>query len=959
MSFKLLALAALISVTPVCAQTAPKLQTARIPLPSSKTLGPVPGKPRPVASFPVSAVLSPDGRYLALLDDGYGRREHGIRQGIAVFDLRTDQLEFFPDARLGRRAAQTYFLGLAFRPDGKRLYASMASVSDPNGAKKGNTGNGVAVYSFADGRIASERFISIAPQPLAHGKRAAKISSKAPKGTAVPFPAGLAAFSSGQGDRLLVANNLADNALLLDADSGRVLHRFDLSTGAIVPAAFPYAVIVSRDGKRAWCSLWNASRVAELDLSAGKVKRWIPLLEPKSKTAAGSHPTALLLSPDESLLYVALSNADRIAVVDAARGRLLHTLDTRLKGQRYGGAYPNALAQTADGKTLLVANASTDSVAVFHVSRDSAQQATAAQAPIGFIPTQWYPTALAVQGDDLFIVSAKSTGTGPNSQVVEVTNGESRGPHPYIATLLHGSLARVNLPAAMRDLESLTAEVLESNLMNGRSGAIRFHNGSMCAEAGAAPANSRCPIQHVLYVIKENRTYDQVLGDLGVGDGDRSLTLYGEEVTPNQHRLARQFGVLDNFYVSGEVSGNGHVWSTAAITSDYTEKTWQIAYRGSERTYDYEGQVTEEFPLDEGYPDVNEPGTGYLWTNLARHGKTYRHYGEYITTTWCDEPQWVSPTESGTPSSGQPAGCTRKFVKPGEPLPPTVGDPKGGPSPWPWPVPMLAQNRATKPELRGHFHPGYADFRMEYPDQLRADEFLNEFSQWTQARAAGKGDPMPQFILLRLPNDHTIGTRPGYCAPAACVADNDLALGRVVDAISHSPYWDDTAIFVLEDDAQDGADHVDAHRSVAFVISRYSPRGPGADGQAAAPFVDHRFYTSVNMIRTMEVLLGLPPMNNNDAQAAVMAPLFSGGGDQPPFTADHRNRDNGLIYRVNPPRSPGAKASSRMNFKTADSADTEVLNRILWREAKGGVPMPAPRYNILPKEREDRSRRPD
>ncbi|HEU5334394.1 MAG TPA: phosphoesterase, partial [Terriglobales bacterium] len=262
-------------------------------------------------------------------------------------------------------------------------------------------------------------------------------------------------------------------------------------------------------------------------------------------------------------------------------------------------------------------------------------------------------------------------------------------------------------------------------------------------------------------------------------------------------------------------------------------------------------------------------------------------------------------------------------------------------SPWPWPVPVLARDVPTKPELRGHFDPNFADFRLDFPDQLRADEFLNEFQQFVRARQQGQGQQLPAFVLLRLPDDHTAGTRPGFPTPAASVADNDLAVGRVVDAVSHSPYWGDTAIFILEDDAQDGADHVDAHRSIAFVISKYSP------GSSSHPYVDHSFYTTVSVIHTMEALLGLPPMNNNDALAPLMGPLFSGSG-QPAFEADYRNRNSGLIYRTNSADAPGARQSLKMDFTHADAAPAQVLNAILWRVRMGRRPMPASRHNVFP-----------
>jgi len=419
--------------------------------------------------------------------------------------------------------------------------------------------------------------------------------------------------------------------------------------------------------------------------------------------------------------------------------------------------------------------------------------------------------------------------------------------------------------------------------------------------------------------------------------------MYGEDITPNQHALAKQFGVLDNFYDSGDVSGDGHVWSTSASVSDYIAKTIPIAYRGSEHTYDSEGEFLGGIAVEDELPYAGEPTGGYLWQNFARHGVSYRHYGEYIVSRWCNASE-----ENGTPTAGPPkiegVQCTRTVIKKGEPLDKNDGDPKGGPSPYPWEIPVLAKNIAATAELRGHFDPLFPDFEVAYPDQLRVDEFLNEFSKFVESRKAGKDD-MPQFILLRLPNDHTAGLRKGQPAPSASVADNDLAVGRAVDAVSHSPYWNDTAFFILEDDAQNGPDHVDSHRSLGLVISKYSPASKH-EGMTQ-PVVDHAFYTTINIVRTMEALLGLPPMNSNDARAAVMAPLFSGDGTQPPFSADFRNRDNGLLYKMNEKESAASAASAKMDFSRADAADSALLNQLLWQDRMGDAPMPAPQHNVF------------
>lgn len=911
------------------AQNAPK----PIPLSTSKQLmEPVPGSPQPMGAFPVNIAVSPDQKYAAILEAGYGTPETELHQSIAVLSFASGKIMRFADPRLGLRAHQSFFLGIAWGSDGKHIYAPMVSISDPTGSKrKEDTGNGIAVYVFDGENIAPERFIPVPPQTLAPGKKRGTVHKEAPAGLLAPYPAGIAVVNREGGDQLLVADNLSDDVLLIDAKTGSVVHRFDLSEGSYVPSVYPYSVVVNKDRRTAYVSLWNAPKVAVLDLEKGTVQQSIAIAGQEA-AGASSHPTAMVLSPDGRVLFVTVSAADRVAVIDTGSGRVAGYLSTELPGQLYGGSYPNSVAISPDGSTLYVANASSDAVAIYNLKRSlrygKKVSISSNGKAIAFIPTEWYPTAVAVHGDELLIATGKGTGTGPNNIAKKPGElGFLKG-YTYVATLLKGSLARVDLREIEPNLKQLTDEVLESNLMNGRIGTLPFKGG-------------KNPIKHVIYIIKENRTYDQLFGDLEVGNGDKSLTMYGEDITPNQHKLARQFGVLDNFYDSGEVSGNGHVWSNAAITSDYTEKTWQIDYRGSEHTYDYEGTVGQDIPLQLGIPDVNEPGTGYLWTNLARHKKTYRHYGEYITSRWCDRhAEWQSPLE-GTPPA-EPAQCEKSVIKPGESLPSNVGDPKGGPSPYPWDIPILAQNVPTKPELVGHDDPRFPDFRLEYPDQLRADEFLNEFNQWVETLAQTKHDGMPQFITLRLPNDHTSGTRPGVATPEAAVADNDLAVGRVVDAVSHSPYWNNTAIFILEDDAQDGVDHVDAHRSIALLVSKYAP------GSTQEPYVDSHFYTTVNLIHTMEVLLGLPPMNNNDAQAAIMAPLFSGAGDQPAFKADYRNRDNKLIYQANEKKAVGAKQSAAMDFSHADQADTAVLNAILWRERMGNKPMPKPKHSVFP-----------
>jgi hypothetical protein len=386
------------------------------------------------------------------------------------------------------------------------------------------------------------------------------------------------------------------------------------------------------------------------------------------------------------------------------------------------------------------------------------------------------------------------------------------------------------------------------------------------------------------------------------------------------------------------------VWSTSGSISDYIAKTWPIGYRGREHTYDSEGTLLGGISAEDELPDAGEPTGGYLWKDFASHGISYRHYGEYIVSRWCNEEHGTNPPTGGPPKSAG-LSCSRTSIRKGEALAKNVGDPRGGPSPYPWAIPILARNVAAEVELRGHFDPLFPDFEVAYPDQLRADEFLNEFNNFVASRDAHQ-DAMPQFILLRLPNDHTAGGTKDKPRPTASVADNDLAIGRVVDAVSHSPYWDDTAFLILEDDAQNGPDHIDSHRSIALVISKYAPLPSTQADTDAVPFVDHSFYTTINMVRTIESLLGVPPMNANDSRAAVMAPLFGGSGQQPAFTADYRNRDNGLIYQMN---TAEWKEGENLDFSRADAVDTALLNKFLWRDRKGDIPMPAPEHQVFPR----------
>jgi DNA-binding beta-propeller fold protein YncE len=907
-------------------------------LPTSKQLmTPVPGDPRRTNSLPMSLAVSPDRRWVVSLNAGYGTFESGYMQSLAVLNVRTGDVRDFPDARTLIDAKQSFFSGLAFSTDGKTVYASLASSSDPQGEGDKKTGNGIVVYGFTDGVPTPERFLRLPPVTLAAGRQTSLLNEDR---TVSPYPAALAVVP-GSLERLLVAENLSDTVAMLDPQTGTVVRRFDLSVGENVPATYPIALAVTKDGKRAFVALWNVSEVAELDLVEGTVARRVTLMKPSTATAPGTHPCALLLDERAGLLYAALSNRDAVAAIDIGDGgRVEHRrlkvrgfFDTRLPGQSYFGAEPSALAANEDGSRLYAANLGSDAVAVLDPrALQRMPPGRRMVEPLGFVPTELMPMALVWAGRTLYVASAKGKGTGPNDMAPRPTPATQHlalmgRSFTYAPTLLYGSLAALDQAAMESELKASTAVVLESNRMKAARETIQFADGGS-------------PIKHVIYILKENRTYDQIFGDLAkdgkpVGNGDPRLTMYGAAVTPNQHRLALQFGVLDNFFDSGEVSGDGHVWSNAGIGTDYVEKTWQQFYRSEQRTYDYEGMVADGYPLLQHIPDVSEPASGYLWTNFQAHGKTIYHFAEYISSIFCGDKK--VPKRIGDPKPGATPGsvaeCASPSIEPGGPIPEEWG---GGKNLWPWAIPRLARNIATKPELVGHFAPESPDFNLRVPDQIRANVFLRHLEQWKRDRAAGN-DTMPNYIQLRLPNDHTEGTKVGGPTPKSSVADNDLAVGRVVEAVSHSAFWNDTAILILEDDAQAGADHVDAHRSIAIVASKYAPHPK--EGEAAV--VDSRFYSTVSMLRTMETLLQVPPMNNNDAFCSLLATLFTGPGDQPAFAADVSNRDNGLIYAANTPSAPGAAQSEKMDFRHADRADPNQLNVILWRDAMGAEPPPA------------------
>ncbi len=531
----------------------------------------------------------------------------------------------------------------------------------------------------------------------------------------------------------------------------------------------------------------------------------------------------------------------------------------QLKPDAQPGSTPNSLALSPNEKHLFVANATINGVAVFDVSRPGHS------ASLGFIPVGWYPTSVRVTPDGKRLLVANGKGV--------ISRSNRLGPNPgrempgtvseYIAGLLQGTVSVIPLAAGDKfeeEMKKHTAQMYRClPLPEEQSRAASAEENALPRFAGGAS-----PIKYCLYVIKENRTYDQMLGDLPQGNGDPSLCLFPERITPNHHQLAREFVLLDNFYVESEVSADGHEWTMGAYATDFVEKTWPLSYGHNKH---------KKFPYPaEGNFDIATPAGGYLWDRAREAGVSYRSYGE--------------------------------FVRNGK----TTNDP----------------GTTRVAALRDHFDPWYRSFDTGYSDQLRVDRFISELKRFER-----EGD-MPRLQIVRLPNDHTSGTATNKPTPIAAVADNDLALGRLVEALSRSRFWAQMAIFVVEDDAQNGPDHVDAHRTIAYAISPYIKRGT----------VDSTLYSTSSMLRTMELILGLKPMSQFDAAALPMYNSFRGRPDLRPYAALPANVD---LNAINTKTAWGAKLSNKMDFTKEDAADDLLLNEVIWRSIRGGgSKMPAP-----------------
>jgi len=804
-------------------------------LPNQWSLRPV-GQQISVGDFPVNIALHPGGKYAAVLHCGYGQHE------IAILDLAAR-------AVASRTNVAEAFYGLTFSKDGARLLCSGASEEV------------IHDFQFDSGKLSD---------PSTHWLRDVKERG---------IPCGLAITSSGL--QIYVANLWAQSLSRISvvASGTGVTDLSLLPEGAAAPAApvippttddpsitkranqllettdpkapFPYACLLDEKRDRLYVSLWGQAGVAVVDTKTFTVSaRW----------ATEEHPNEMVLTKDGKRLYVANANRNTVTVLDTADGRTVETLLAEQTPSAPPGNTPNGLALSPDGTRLFVANANINTVAVFDVATPGKARS------LGFIPVGWYPTCVRVSkdGQTLYVANGKGETSRPNPLGPGPGKKNPPGVHQYIGDLLNGTISIIPLPAGDKfeaQMKAWTAQAYQCLPETERKLAAAPPDGNPIPRKPGDPS----PIKYVVYIMKENRTYDQVLGDMKEGNGDPTLCLFPDSITPNHHALAREFVLLDNLYVDAEVSADGHEWSMGAYATDFVEKHWPLSY-GHDKRKKY------PYPSEGGFP-IATPAGGYLWDRAKQAGVTYRSYGEWV-------------------ANGK-----------------TPADP----------------GRAKTKALEGHIDPLFHGFDTDYLDQKRADRFLAEL-----ARFEGEGE-MPRLQIVRIPNDHTSGTSPGKHTPVAQVADNDLALGRVIEGLSKSKFWPQMAVFVIEDDAQNGSDHVDAHRTIAFAMSPYIRHGT----------VDSTMYSTSSMLRTIELILGLAPMSQFDATAMPMYASFQAAPDLKPYVA----RPAGVsLEDRNAKTAWGGKASQRMDFSKEDAADDFLLNEVIWRSVRGAdSAMPAPR----------------
>lgn len=782
------------------AQTPGKIEQGnQILLPNGWKLSPA-GSSITLGDLPLNMQVSSSGKYLAVTNNGQSI------QSVQLIDAKTTQI-------LDEKVLAKSWYGLAFSKDDKHLYVS------------GGNDNWILDFELKNGLFSKSDTIKLGPIW--------------PKGKI--SPAGIAV-------------NNANTTLYTVTKEDSSVYIINLAKKAIVKKiqlpAIAYSCVLSPNENKLYVSLWGGKAVAIVNTTTTSIEKLIPV---------GDHPNELLLNKKGDYLFVANANDNTVSVVNTTTNQVVEVIATTLYATQLTGSTTNGLALSSNEKTLYIANADNNCLAVFDVTK------LGSSTSMGFIPVGWYPTNVKVLGNKIMVTNGKGNTSLPNPQGPQpISKADNSGYQmgstannklQYIAGLFKGSLSFITAPKP-EQLKVYTKQVYANTPFNNQKEIMAD------GETGnpiPRKLGEKSPIKHVFYIIKENRTYDQVLGDIPKGNGDSSLTLFGKKITPNQHSFAKDYVLLDNFYVDAEVSADGHNWSMAAYATDVVEKTWPTSYGARGGTTNYEG----------GRP-VTYPKNGFIWDYCQRAGVSYRSYGEF-------------------------------------------GD----------------YGKANIKSLQGHMCPNSPGFNMDITDQVRVEAWMHDFDSLLVAGA------VPQFNTLRISNDHTSGQKLGKVSPQAAVADNDYAVGRFLEHLSHSPIWKESVVFILEDDAQNGPDHVDAHRSPAFVLGPYVKRNTAI----------HTMYSTSGFLRTMELILGLPPMSQYDAGAMPLFECFTNKPDFTPYTAirplinlDTRNVAN----------NESSKRSEFFNFAKEDSVPDLDLNEVVWKSVRGeNSVMPAPKRSAF------------
>lgn len=771
----------------------------KVTLPNGWALSPA-GRSLPLGDLPLQIAVSRSGKWMAVTNNG---------QSVQSIQLIDPKLEIEKDRVLVDKA----WYGLKFSGDDKFLYAS------------GGNDNRILKYSLQSGKL------RLVDSILLGKKWPERIS-----------PAGIELNELT--NRLYVVTKEDNSLYVINLVTKKIISRIPLGEPA-------YNCVLSPDRKTLFVSLWGGKKLLYFNTATNTLN---------GEVATGENPNELLLTRNGQYIYVANAGDNSVSVINVREKKVVEVLQAALYPQAPTGSSTNGLAFGDNEKTLYIANADNNCLAVFDISKPGFSRSK------GFIPTGWYPTSVRVLGQKIFVANGKGFQSqanpfGPNpvarkeEVVYQKGDPSKRQEVQYIAGLFKGTLSIIDIPTASL-LNQYTQQVYANTPYKKEKEMVA--NGE-ASNPVPMRVGDPSPIKYVFYVIKENRTYDQVLGDLPGGNGDTSLVLFGEKITPNQHKLAREFILLDNFYVDGEVSADGHNWSTAAHANDYLEKTWPTDYGGRGGRYDAEGNR-----------EIANPDRGFIWDYCKRAGITYRTYGEFAD-----------------------------------------------------------DYKANIPVLEGHFCPYYTSWDERVRDTSRFYQWKREFDSLLTMNA------VPRFNSLRFINDHTEGARIGRPTPFAHVADNDLAVGMFVEYLSKSPIWKETAIFIIEDDAQNGPDHVDAHRSTAYVAGGFVKRG----------YVDHTMYSTSSMLRTIELILGIPPMSQYDAAAEPMWRCFMNEPDLSPFLSVPAQID---LNETNTQRTASAIRSESFDLTREDLIPDLLFSEVIWKTVKGEEStMPAPKRSAF------------